>query len=384
MDKENRPDMDPGGAAGDDTARILEDLQHFCENYIYCGKEKREWEDEEEGIGPALRKFTMLLSGIASCRKVPGIDGPVRLSQLVKCETEEKAAQAREHLRRMYGVTDAQSLAEVCAEMFRSGEEYGQFLSFWRGEPVFDESDLNEDGLRAFSTCKHYAGLFKSFVLDKGFFAWDCNERIGLCRIACACGIISEEEFFDLCLPLGRQAAAIYSSWDEYALSCLCGAVYFMFSQSGLSDKGLYGFYEINRRILSSLLEPDGFWERNPWLQIPEKKWAVPPSEIRELLTDWEEAEGCLATDRIMVDGCHVGYMYREEPNDSVPDSGWRFFAGDESDEYANDPDNVGVYHLNTLCNCDPDIIPLLHAPCGTAYYRDENGVFQREELILR
>lgn len=35
--------------------------------------------------------------------------------------------------------------------------------------------------------------------------------------------------------------------------------------------------------------------------------------DIVELL-NWEGAEGCIATDRITVDGLPVGYMYREEP----------------------------------------------------------------------
>ena len=52
---------------------------------------------------------------------------------------------------------------------------------------------------------------------------------------------------------------------------------------------------------------------------------------------------GCFATNRITVDGKKVGYMYREEPDTSFPDSGWRFFAGDENDEYANNPDNIRV-----------------------------------------
>ena len=33
---------------------------------------------------------------------------------------------------------------------------------------------------------------------------------------------------------------------------------------------------------------------------------------------------GCFATNRITVDGKKVGYMYREEPDTSFPDSGWR------------------------------------------------------------
>lgn len=109
-----------------------------------------------------------------------------------------------------------------------------------------------------------------------------------------------------------------------------------------------------------------------------DKKLAIPQEEIRTVLWDWYEPSGCKATDRIMVDGEKVGYMYREEPDPDMPDSGWRFLAGDEPDEYLNDPVNLGVYSLNTVCNYDPDIIPLLRAPYGTAYYRDETGKFKK------
>ena len=78
---------------------------------------------------------------------------------------------------------------------------------------------------------------------------------------------------------------------------------------------------------------------------------------------------GCIASDRITVDGTRVGYMYREQPDNDV-DSGWRFFAGDESPEYAETADNFTVYDVNTICNYDPAIIPFLGAPSGSAFAR--------------
>ena len=42
-----------------------------------------------------------------------------------------------------------------------------------------------------------------------------------------------------------------------------------------------------------------------------------------------------------------------------------------------DDPNNAGIYKLNTICNDDPDIIPLLNTPAPCAFERDENGVFQ-------
>ena len=107
------------------------------------------------------------------------------------------------------------------------------------------------------------------------------------------------------------------------------------------------------------------------------RNYHVKAEDVKDLLPDWEGADGCIATNRITVEGCKVGYCYREEP-DGGWDSGWRFTAGDESDEYMDDPNNAGIYKLNTICNDDPDIIPLLNTPAPCAFERDENGVFQQ------
>ena len=107
------------------------------------------------------------------------------------------------------------------------------------------------------------------------------------------------------------------------------------------------------------------------------RNYHVKAENVKHLLPDWEGADGCIATNRITVEGRKVGYCYREKP-DGNWDSGWRFTAGDESDEYMDDPNNAGIYKLNTICNDDPDIIPLLHTPAPCAFERDENGVFQQ------
>ena len=107
------------------------------------------------------------------------------------------------------------------------------------------------------------------------------------------------------------------------------------------------------------------------------RNYHVKAEDVKHLLPDWEGADGCIATNRITVEGYKVGYCYREEP-DGGWDSGWRFTAGDESEAYMDDPNNAGIYKLNTICNDDPDIIPLLHTPASCAFERDENGVFQQ------
>lgn len=98
------------------------------------------------------------------------------------------------------------------------------------------------------------------------------------------------------------------------------------------------------------------------------KPFLIPHHEIKALARGFGAA---LATDRIVVDGCKVGYMYREKP-DFPGDSGWRFLAGDETSAYLDDQWNSAIYEVNTVANYDPAIIPHLEAPFGSAFIWDE------------
>ena len=112
------------------------------------------------------------------------------------------------------------------------------------------------------------------------------------------------------------------------------------------------------------------------------KKYALKAEDIQPLL-QWDGPEGCFASDRITVEGCKVGYMYREQPEENFADSGWRFFEGNEAPKYVQNPKNFGIYTLNEICNYDPVIIPYLSAPCGTAFVRCADGTFQKEALVI-
>ncbi|MEZ6191873.1 MAG: DUF2185 domain-containing protein [Phycisphaerales bacterium] len=108
-----------------------------------------------------------------------------------------------------------------------------------------------------------------------------------------------------------------------------------------------------------------------------EKSFKLSANEIKPL------AEGhgaCFATNMITVDGKPVGYMYREQSDNDV-DSGWRFFSGEETQVYVDNPQNTQMYDVNTIANYDPDIIPLLNAPIGSAFERREgSGEFVKVE----
>ena len=111
------------------------------------------------------------------------------------------------------------------------------------------------------------------------------------------------------------------------------------------------------------------------------KKYYIKPEDIKELFHT-DGPDGCIASDRIMVDGEKIGYMCREYA-DHDGDSGWRFTAGDEDEEYMSNPENAGVYALNAVANVDMDIIPFLNSPVGSGFFRDENGKLVKDDFNI-
>ena len=102
-------------------------------------------------------------------------------------------------------------------------------------------------------------------------------------------------------------------------------------------------------------------------------RFKLSKEEIRPLATG---RGGCIASNKITVDGFPVRFMYREEPDNDV-DSGWRFLSGFEDDAYMSNAENHGVYDVNTIANYDPSIIPFLDAPCGSVFEKTpESEVF--------
>lgn len=84
----------------------------------------------------------------------------------------------------------------------------------------------------------------------------------------------------------------------------------------------------------------------------------------------------CIAAQTVSEEGRPIGFMYREEPV-FEQDSGWRFFSGDETDEYTADPENFGVYSISEITRNHPAVSEFLNLPAGSAWEADEEGVFQ-------
>lgn len=98
------------------------------------------------------------------------------------------------------------------------------------------------------------------------------------------------------------------------------------------------------------------------------KTYIISEQNIKELI---KPMGYCFASNRITVDGAKVGFMYREALEDE-DDSGWRFVAGDETDDYMDDTTNFMMFDVNYIANIDTAIIPYLQTKIGSEFERVE------------
>ena len=94
------------------------------------------------------------------------------------------------------------------------------------------------------------------------------------------------------------------------------------------------------------------------------KKYLIPQEKLKPLATGYGY---CIAPDTILISGLPVQSMYRVMPS-RRQDSGWRFFAGNETAEYLANPRNSGIYDVNVLANYAPEVISKLDSPPYSAY----------------
>ena len=309
--------------------------------------------ERDDAAEPTRAQFTRLLASPTGTRKVPGIPGRMDENGEYIC-TGSEADIVKDFLKKMYKIDSKESLIESQRKMFGNSVEYEQFMTFWKEAPLFDINALNPAGRQGFEKMKSLAEPFYPILQEKGFYAWDISEYIGICRIARACGIVDEKEFDEIVDRFVRKAQVFYHSFKEYALSYLCGAMYF---SSGFgNEKSMDQFFEIQKNVVSFLFAENGDWSRY--------KWYVP--EQREWVPVYPGNPACYVSKKALEKG--VKYMYRATPSEDHPDSGWRFFYGDESDEYTNNPDNIKLENLNSICNLHPNILAFLEAPVGSAY----------------
>ncbi|MFR2694642.1 MAG: hypothetical protein ACLTBV_32895 [Enterocloster bolteae] len=114
-----------------------------------------------------------------------------------------------------------------------------------------------------------------------------------------ACGIIDRETFDELTDYQVRKAQVFYHTFKDYAVSCICGAVY---DVPGGDEEDMLSFLDLNRKLALHLLEEGGAWYRNAWY-APEK---------REWVSLLPHNGGCIVSKQIGGGKGHRIYVYRD------------------------------------------------------------------------
>lgn len=341
-----------------DYCTIIKNLKHKMQSESIS--EKQPVEHTKDGIFPhLLAALPSLLSGYE-----------------LQADRIESREDLKEYLNNRFQITDKQTAIEgIRLFLFENTHlQFEQFKSFWEGQPVFELKDLEEKSKDYFVQCKEFAHQFYQEIKDFGFAGFDYGESIRMAKECFTVGYLEEADYQFMLSDIANRAFRQFNSWEEYAISYLCGGTYFIYYSSGLQKEYADNMFQTLFGGISELyFKGDQLWNTNAW---PEgKKYFLQVKEVKQLI---EDNRGCLVSDRISIEGCPIGYMVREEPSEGNPDSGWQFFAGDEDPAYLEDLSKVQVFALNTVCNYEQRIVELLDAPVGSAYERREDGSFQQ------
>ena len=106
-----------------------------------------------------------------------------------------------------------------------------------------------------------------------------------------------------------------------------------------------------------------------------DKDFLLKPEDIKDLIAPMGF---CLVSNLITLEGMKIGFMYREKVT-VKDDSGWRFLAGSETQEYIDDPTTSKIMEVNTVANYDPAIIPYLKNKPEIALERVEG----KDEFVI-
>ena len=234
--------------------------------------------------------FIALLAGVPSLRKTPGLpegNGADCFTTLPLCATDAGAALCRNHLKSVFGITDKQSLLAFCDRQFHCQDHYLDFEAVWEGRPLFDLASLKPDSAGFFIRMRDFSAQFYPLMGHLGYLAWDISERTGHLRAALACGLLTREEFDELAEEQIVQAQAFHS-WEEYAASLVCGALYWDFRQ-GTSLPDLQKAQRLWMDLVRTLLANDAAWDSGFWYTPKrEKEYRLWPSEMKLYLPNWE------------------------------------------------------------------------------------------------
>ena len=83
------------------------------------------------------------------------------------------------------------------------------------------------------------------------------------------------------------------------------------------------------------------------------------------------ENKTAFVTKRLVEENSKIGFAYREK-SDNETDSGWRFFVGNEKQEYVDNPDNLLLLTIEDIIKLDASIKSILNSEINMAFEKVE------------
>ncbi len=103
---------------------------------------------------------------------------------------------------------------------------------------------------------------------------------------------------------------------------------------------------------------------------LESKQYYLPMIERKKL---WEMT--AIVSKKVREEGWKINYGMRDKPT-REGDSGWYFGAGNESDDYVNNPDNLELWKIGSVLMYDQALAEFITASYGTAILRVDHDKF--------
>ncbi|MCI8284755.1 MAG: DUF2185 domain-containing protein [Firmicutes bacterium] len=322
---------------------------------------------------PDLRDFQMLTAAVHSYVKQGDFTSIVlKNAEGVSPEVEIVV----DNLADNFGIHDDDSaqfnIGKAC---FRGC--YWQFLQFDaydNGQYKDEFPKMSPKGQETFLKSKEFSDALKPLTV-KGYLPWDVALSIDILKESLFCDYFNEPTADKLMQDIIGPLLKLYSNWPDFAVDFILGGTYSAYKNADFSIEEARSSFDSLLEVALKLFEDEAcnVWKVYGWYK---KKDYFPTLDKDNLKVLLKTEQGCFVSDRISIDGAAPCLIYREEPFKNFPDSGWRFFAGDESKEYSSNIKNSNIFPLNVMANFDESIIPLLDAEVNTAFIRKQGEDF--------
>ena len=284
-----------------------------------------------------------------------------------------------------FGIVDEESAMMVISRACGRGAhwQYVQFSMYDQGNFEVELDKMSAAGRDSFVKCHDFTAQFKNILGRTGYFGWDIALAVHLIREGVYLDYYNEASAREMLGDIMKPLLKTFTNWTDFAVSFIAGGTYMAYKNSGFDEEEARKSFDSLLKKVDQLFNDEkvNVWKVYSWYTKKDYFPMLDKNNLEPLIKGQLGQRGCFVSDRVSVDGVLPCMIYREMPFTNFPDSGWRFFAGDESREYSRDRNNSNIFTLNVIANYDPTIIPLLDAEIGTVYIRKEGGEFIKSKL---